>query len=188
MKAFSESCRYDYPLTRDSIVFDVGAYAGTFAKSIVDRYGCRVLAFEPHPDFVFLLNQKFHEYRNVTVFPIAVGGGTGQSEFAFGGDSSGKYSLSERREKTWVMDIFELLKLYPKVDLLKLNIEGMEYDVIERIINTGAAVRIQNIQVQFHRNIPSFLERYERIRDALNQTHQLTYDLPFVWQNWELKA
>lgn len=187
MKTFSESCRYDYPLTKDSIVFDVGAYAGTFTAAIAEKYSCKVIAFEPHPDFVFLLTQKFHEYKNVVVLPCAVGGNTRQQSFGLGGDSSGMYSPADRVEKVAVVDFFDLLKLYPKIHLLKLNCEGMEYEILERIINTGNVVKIDNIQAQFHSNAPDYGERYIRIRETLNQTHQLTYDDP-RWQNWELKS
>ena len=37
-----ELLRFDYPLTKDSIVFDLGGYKGDFSYEINIRYGCSV--------------------------------------------------------------------------------------------------------------------------------------------------
>ena len=43
--------RLDYPLGAESVVFDLGGHKGEWAKRIHDRYGARVLVFEPVPRF-----------------------------------------------------------------------------------------------------------------------------------------
>jgi hypothetical protein len=73
------------------------------------------------------------------------------------------------------------------IDLLKVNIEGSEYDLLESIIGGGLQVRIANIQVQFHRDIPDSYRRMSRIKQALLETHELTYQYEYVWENYRLK-
>jgi hypothetical protein len=86
-----------------------------------------------------------------------------------------------------ILDIKDVMK-DRIVDLIKLNIEGMEYEVLERAIKLGLHKKMRNIQVQFHRTAINYQERYENIHQELLKTHELTYDFPFVWQNFMLKA
>ena len=71
------------------------------------------------------------------------------------------------------------------VDLMKINIEGGEYDVLERMIETGLVQDVRNIQVQFHDFVPQAKSRMNEIQDKLKSTHFLTYQYEFVWENWE---
>jgi hypothetical protein len=45
-----------------------------------------------------------------------------------------------------------------------------------------------NLQIQFHTVAPDYEERREAIRSRLSKTHVLTYDAPFIWENWSLKT
>ena len=38
MEQFKEEKRYEYALTQDSIVFDIGGYEGRFASTIYNKY------------------------------------------------------------------------------------------------------------------------------------------------------
>jgi DNA-binding ferritin-like protein (Dps family) len=62
----------------------------------------------------------------------------------------------------------------------------MEYELLERVIECGLQSQLKNIQVQFHKIGDDYEERYEKIRAELLKTHHLTYDYPFVWQNFTL--
>ena len=85
------------------------------------------------------------------------------------------------------MDIFEFITKnnIKKVDLIKINIEGGEYALIKRLIDKGLINRFSNIQVQFHDFIPNAKELRNKLRTQLEKTHKLTYDFPFVWENWQ---
>jgi hypothetical protein len=75
------------------------------------------------------------------------------------------------------------------VDLMKINIEGGEYELLEHLIARGLTKRIRNIQVQFHEDVMAGAAgRMERIQSRLAETHHLTYQERFVWENWELSA
>ena len=47
----NEEARYDYYLSKSSLVFDVGGYHGEFSEKIYDKYKCYIHIFEPYPDF-----------------------------------------------------------------------------------------------------------------------------------------
>jgi hypothetical protein len=62
------------------------------------------------------------------------------------------------------------------VDLMKINIEGGEYELLEHLIARGLTKRIRNIQVQFHEDVMAGAAgRMERIQSRLAETHHLTY-------------
>ena len=74
-----------------------------------------------------------------------------------------------------------------KVDLIKINVEGGEYSLLERMIDKQIIENFKNIQVQFHKFFPNSAQRRNAIRNALSKTHFITYDYPFIWENWQRK-
>ena len=74
------------------------------------------------------------------------------------------------------------------VALMKINIEGGEYDLLDRMIETGLVESIDNLQVQFHNFTVDAKRRMERIQEALQRTHTLNYQYRFVWENWVRKG
>lgn len=104
-------------------------------------------------------------------------------------DATSEYGVSTKIEKIRLVNINDILDKYKikVVDLLKLNIEGGEYDLLEYLIETDMIKKFKNIQVQFHRSVNAFEARANRIQQALRGTHKLTYQYPFVWENWSLK-
>ena len=184
MKEFTESMRYDYPLTPDSVVWDVGGYEGNFAAQIYLKYRCRVRVFEP----VFtgkVINTLGHY--PIEVSPVGLGGRQRTEKMRIKGDSTGLFADSGEEIDVVIVDASALLDA-DHIALLKLNCEGAEYEILERLLETGDAQRIRDIQVQFHTCAPHWQERYDAIAAGLGVTHELTYRAPFCWENWRLKS
>ena len=72
-----------------------------------------------------------------------------------------------------------------EIALMKVNIEGGEYELLEHMINTGLVSKVRNLQVQFHDFVPNSELRMKNLLAALTQTHRPTYQFPFIWENWE---
>jgi FkbM family methyltransferase len=70
------------------------------------------------------------------------------------------------------------------VDLMKVNIEGGEYELLEAVLDKGLMPRFRDIQVQFHDFFPGAHDRMSAIRQRLRATHDATYQVDFVWENW----
>jgi FkbM family methyltransferase len=84
-------------------------------------------------------------------------------------------------------DFLDGLRL-DRIDLMKVNIEGGEYELLEHLLETGWIEKIQNICVQFHEEVvPGALERMHAIQQGLARTHRQTFQFEFVWENWERK-
>lgn len=192
MTPFTEAMRYDYPLTADSLVIDAGGYEGNWAAEIHKRYGCKIHVFEPVRRFFDALLWKFNETPAIAVHHSGLGGGDcgagKQVEFHVQNDSSGVFAGSPDVEMVKLFGASYVVHGMDRpVDLLKLNIEGMEYDVLENLLDRDRIKLVRNIQVQFHRIGPDFEKRCVAIRERLSATHELTFFAPWCWENWRLK-
>ena len=50
---------FNYPLSEESIFFDVGGHLGNFSKKIIEKFDCKVYIFEPvEENFKILKNIK----------------------------------------------------------------------------------------------------------------------------------
>lgn len=180
---FQESLRYDYPLTPDSMVIDLGAHVGSFAAGIYEKFKCYVQAYEPVSEFYDKAQERLAPYKpKVKLFKASVGPRETQIEFGVKGSMSGSFTQGNYNEVVQMWDISSVVKM--PVDLIKINIEGGEFDLLDAILDRELHLNIRNIQVQFHSNVPNPLERWQEINRRLLETHELTYYFPFCWENY----
>jgi FkbM family methyltransferase len=144
-------------------VIDLGAHIGVVSIWLAKRYPeIRVLAFEPMPRVFELLtaNLRRNRVRNVEAYNLGVSAHGGPLDLVahFGSNTGGGTSfLSEldipghvrvNVETTTLDEIFRRHRV-ERSPLLKIDIEGGEYDVLEaaRLLN-----RVENIRGEFHEN------------------------------------
>ena len=190
MIPFHESERYNYPLTPASVVLDCGGYEGNFAKQIIDKYGCTVYVYEPIPEFFEKCNKTLEKHPRALVFNHGVGRSKRHVKMRVKGDSTGLYADSGKVIDVQLRSIGEIMELLglDTVQLVKLNIEGMEGETIEGMLDDGTIKRVDNLQVQPHTCMPDALTRWPEIQRRLAETHELTYCAPWCWESWRLKA
>ena len=188
IREFHESLRYDYPdLTPASVVLDCGGFEGNFAKTINARYGCRVVVYEPILEFFIGTQMAVKRNPDISVMHSAVGASNRRENFGVKGDQTGVMCSGNRTENVLVMDIVlaltACLRDYKatQIALLKLNVEGMEFEVMERILDAGLADKIVHFQIQPHNIVPDAESRWQRIMDRLAETHEVDYYAPWVW-------
>jgi len=165
------------------IVIDAGANLGTVTAAL-SATGASVHAFEPDPYCVDLLRARFAGQGNVRLYPCAIGTTTGQVTLyrhqAFASDpvrrSQGSSVFVGKRdmEQTGIgkvdqVDIIDVLHGLPgRVRLMKLDVEGAEVPILERLLDTGAIDRIDWLFTETHeRLIPELRQRTERLRQRL---------------------
>lgn len=153
------------PITKDSIVVDVGAHIGSFSI-MAAKSAYKVLAFEPEPNNYRMLkkNMERNHLKNMSIFEMAVSGISGYHDiYTYQGGSSADYSLYKRgitNIKTGriptisVEDIIRREDL-PRIDFLKLDCEGAEHDIL-RNISFETAAKILGIAMETHSVPPGF--------------------------------
>jgi FkbM family methyltransferase len=178
-----------YPLDEGSTVFEVGGYRGKWASKIVRLYDPVTYIFEPVAEYSELLTQCFKENPKVKVFHYGLSDTDQDISISVDEDATSVFRVAARSERVILRDIerFAAANGIERIDLIQINIEGGEYQLLKRIVDSGLVTRCIHIQVQFHQDIPDAAAKRERIRERLAQTHDVLYDYPFVWEAWRLR-
>src|SRR5574343_1554814 len=138
--------RLNYDLTPDSVIVDLGGYVGDFAQEIHRRYGSTVHLFEPVPAFHARCVKRFSGNPKVRSHCFGLGSTSGSFPISDDADAS-SFVASSRGGQV----IAEMRAAVPalaelgidRIDLLKINIEGGEYDVLPALISAGWLPRIR---------------------------------------------
>lgn len=184
-----QTLRLNYDLNSQSIVFDLGGYEGNFTENIFARYNSTIYIFEPVKGFYNKIVKRFENNEKVKIFNFGLSDKYCEVEINLSADGSSVFTNSKNKETIVLKDIVSFLKEQKinKIDLLKINIEGGEFEVIPALIESNAIKNITDLQVQFHTFVDNAKQRRNEIRKKLSKTHKLTYDYWFIWENWKLK-
>jgi FkbM family methyltransferase len=182
-----KTLRVDYDLLENSVVFDLGGYEGQWASDIFSRYRCLIHVFEPIEHFAEAIKQRFSRNSSIIVHDFGLSGKTEKLRISVDDDASSIHKKGRNEQEVMMVSALEFFdnNRIEKIDLMKINIEGCEYDLLEHILDSGFVENIDNIQVQFHDFVPSAKERMTAIQQRLQRTHELTYQYPFCWENWK---
>jgi len=139
-----ETTRLFQSLVKPGMVFvDVGAHLGYYTLLAARQVGPagKVYAFEPDPDnhAVLLRNIELNAYDNVVAARKAVSNQVGTATLYLTALDSGRHSmyqhgLPERGSvavETTTMDFYLGSEGCPRVDLVKIDVEGAEVSVLE---------------------------------------------------------
>jgi FkbM family methyltransferase len=182
-----KTLRLNYPLTSSSVVVDVGGYEGQWASDIFSKYCCNIIIFEPVKEFYVKIKDRFIKNDKIVVYELGLAGSDRDIKISLLNDSSSLFKNDSKSEDIKVVSASSFFNKHNinNIDLIKINIEGSEYDLLENLIKSNFITKIKNIQVQFHDFVPGAKERMIKIQEQLGKTHHLTYQYEFIWENWE---
>lgn len=160
-----EHLRYEYDLKPQDYVIDIGSYRREWADEITRRYGCAVECFDA------LDNRAAWMYDGT----IKTGGAYYYT------------SMKEPGETEYRCE--DILKYLDRpVRLMKINIEGGEYELLNYIAVKGKMGVIEELQVQFHEIDGGDVSvLYEYLSGVLGLTHELAWRYPFCWESWRIR-
>jgi FkbM family methyltransferase len=175
-----EYMRYeqDYLQPGDTVL-DLGAYEGEFARKINDKYGCHVICVEPTSAITGL-------QRNDSFTVINKACATYNGKMRFGGQYY--YTSAYQDGYSWRdFDCFDIATLFNReYGLVKINIEGYEYDLLRYLLEGDLISLCRVLQIQFHFiSGRDSVSEYRAIYDKLLETHQLQWCCDFVWEQWK---
>lgn len=139
-------------LSADSVVVDLGAHRGLFSGKFRDRYGATCHAVEANPEIFQALEQ-----RNVAhCYHLAISDHVGTVQFEPLSDETASAMLEQGASAQNMVDVpcadlesFLTDAGLPKVDLLKVDIEGAEIDMLAACSNEFLR-SIPQITIEFH--------------------------------------
>ncbi|WP_181704424.1 FkbM family methyltransferase [Chthonobacter albigriseus] len=170
-------------LTGSDIAIDCGANVGEYTALMAGR-GAKVFAFEPDPTALKLLNERVGSLPNVEVKEQAVGVGNKKVMLyrAMKSDddpivltqSSSVLPFKSNIDQSNFVEIDQIdfadfvEKLDRPVKLMKVDIEGAEFELLEALIDRGLIGRIEHIFVETHdHKIPELKSAAARVREKL---------------------
>lgn len=124
-----------YQLKEGDVVFDCGAYVGTYALWASKQVGetGRVFAFEPDPENYDILTENILRNNVANVIPVNAGlwESTGEVSFESGQGVASKIGGDGRKIKVYSLEGFCAERGLVEVDFVKMDVEGAEVKVIE---------------------------------------------------------
>ena len=164
------------------VFYDVGANVGFFsliAARLVGSAGC-VYSFEPVAENAASIreNARLNKLQNITLFDVAVGRTSGNAELlltAWDGGSSLATStvrplepLSKRNVRVVAMDDLVREQNLPLPDFVKIDVEGVELDVLLGMSGTIAKAKPILLYELDDGNKDSFQRRWRELDDYVS--------------------
>lgn len=186
--AGGEKLRYDYVLDNKSVVFDLGGYEGEWASDIYSRFRSKIYIFEVYKPYAEAISKRFEHNPDIHIFAFGLAAENTSASITINDNRSSIYTETGIKAPIELVSAAEFLEKnnIDRIDLMKINIEGGEYDLLDHLIENGYHKIIKNLQIQFHNFVPDAIQRMNKIREKLSATHSTTYQFDFVWENWRL--
>jgi len=167
-------------LNRDSIVYSGGIEEdNTFGMALIKTFGMIVHAFDPTPNTLWWIQNQilpakyvFHSYGmygqdgNIKMYPLS--GGEAAYTTIEVPDTKDRVIEVELKKLSTIMEELG----HDRIDVLKIDIEGSEYAVLDEIVEKG--IDVQQILVEFH---PQIWHKYtqEDTDDVIKELEDMGY-------------
>jgi FkbM family methyltransferase len=138
--------KYDFLFKNKlDIVLDIGANAGTFCKLFLEKGASKVYAFEPNQNALTNLNYLASKESNLKVIEKAVHTNEEDLKFYITPNNTTIGSINKFHVEQENVEVEEIIvptitlknfvkqEKLNKIDLIKIDIEGAEYDIIENL-------------------------------------------------------
>lgn len=177
-------------LNEKSIVFDLGGYEGNFSSNLFSRSPCKIHIFEPVPNFAKNIKERFKNNKNIICNAYGLCSNNKEKIINLLGDDTSSYKDQKINESNSVniklKDIVEYIKenSIENIDLMKINIEGGEYEILNHLINSQKIKYFKQLLIQFHDIEIDSIKKRNDIRESLKKTHACKFCYEFVWELW----
>lgn len=177
------------------VAIDCGANVGNITKKMAVS-GREIYAFEPDQSAFKALLRNTSDLHNVTCFNKAVSDHNGVERIYFNDRykeapekwSTGSTLLADKphvdKENFALVEVIDLAlfikKLGKPVGLLKIDIEGEEVKVLNKLIDTGLASEIRKIVVETHERFPSLEQATKELRQRIARERLKNIDLDWA--------
>lgn len=183
---------YVHPiLNKSSIVYSFGVGEDiSFDLGLIDKYNCQIFAFDPTPKSINWISDRSLP-SNFKFFPYGIHSETGDVVFNL---PKNKDFVSGSIIRQSNVDIYNSIQVHMKclddiildlqhteIDILKIDIEGSEYQVLDSILNSN--VKINQILIEIHERF--FLDGRRKTQELLSNLKEHGYSLFAISDTFE---
>ena len=185
-----EKLKYGMKFSSDGLILDIGSYLGEYSKKVLKKNpGMTFWLYEPIPEYYRTSLIKFKDRENVFVYQKAVSADGRDIRMQI----DGLRSRQELDTKTDVLkfvsiSIQEIFDSAAEIELLKMNIEGMEYECLNQLILSNSLTKARYLLIQFH-NFESGAEKKRNlVRKAIEKDFTNVFSYEWMWELWIRKG
>lgn len=173
-------------IEKDDVVFDIGFNYGLFSMLASHKEAARIVAFEPNKK----LSKLFIDNRtnqSIELYELALGKETGESLF-YDNEWPGKSSMfddinKESQKNSYLVKTQNFAEFInenniEKIDYLKIDCEGAEYDIFSTIPNEYLKNNIKKIAVEFHHKITD-----KRVYELIQKLRIAEFEIKSVYSD-----
>ena len=156
-----------FPVEKDDVVLDIGASVGPFSYCAAQKDPKVVVAIEPHPQLLPTLRHNLREFNNVIVEPKAITPETGRIEISGLFDPTTRYD----NDKLYMVEgikFMDFVRTYDieKIDFLKTDCEGMEYEIFNDENLEWVLKNVRKIAGEIHLGNSEQKKKFRHFRDT----------------------
>ncbi|UIR54582.1 FkbM family methyltransferase [Sphingobacterium sp. SRCM116780] len=171
-------------LAAESIVYSFGIGQDTsFDEAIIEKHNCHVFGYDPTPKSIDWISKRTDLSPKFHFQPIGLDNETGLAHFNLPKNKehvSGSIINHQNVDENNIVEVQmkslkDILKEnnHQHIDILKMDIEGSEYKVIDSILNSS--IEIKQILLEIHERF--FDNGKEKTKSLLNSLHQHGYQV-----------
>jgi FkbM family methyltransferase len=142
----------------------------SFEHDLVKQFGCELVLYDPSPIGTDTMSRPENKLPQFHYFPVALAGRCGRLSMA--GPKPGEFAWFPRNDGSGSLEV-ECINLpslmkknnHTRIDLLKLDIEGSEYEVLDDLLEYRIPVR--QVCVEYHHGILPGFKRGQTIASIL---------------------
>lgn len=167
--------RFDHPASRPARIIDCGSNIGLSAIWFLQNYPqCRLTCFEADADIAEISRGNLQRagFHGNYVTHAAAWIANGRIGFDSAGDDKGRITTGSAATVPAV-DLAEFLN--EPIDLLKMDIEGAEWEILKYLFEGKHIANIQRMAIEFH----DLDENIEAFADILHQMHASGFQVRF---------
>lgn len=163
----------------------LGGYTGDSVERFSRAPHSEIIVVEPIDFYFTTLRHTFRNSIRIKILNVGVANSTRSETLYSNGQTTSSFDQSGSPEIVQLVDILSLLDQIGNVDILEINIEGDEYEVLQRLIDVQLLSTIRTLIIQFHAIVRNHEELRVLIRKSLRLTHREVFNYHYVWERWD---
>lgn len=143
-------------INTDSIVLDIGANIGDISEIIYREFNPYIFCYEPNVSCFNYMLKRFAKNHKIKIFNLAVSNFSGKTFLYFHEKAKNISEYNQRsslkpekdgidinkKKQVDCINIKEILDKHESIDLIKIDIEGSEYEVMPEIIKNRHKIKM----------------------------------------------
>lgn len=182
-----EKLKYQMSLKEDGLVLDFGGYMGDFSAKLLKinpKLQCKV--YEPVTHFANFCQNRFKDNGNVEIIISGVSSDGRSLKMIIDGPRT-KIDSNTNLESFKSVSINSIFDNLEEIELVKMNIEGMEYECLEALESNNTLKKVKYLLIQFH-NFNSDSEKdYESAIKTIEKSHTSVFKYKWLWELFKIK-